>query len=221
MLWPSLLSGIQFGLAQHVHEHTEHEARLNYPFIQNLGQWESQTQYKVQLPSTTMFLEKDKFTYSFYDGAFLRDLHGKPGKSELPPTHTKAHGLKVHFKGINPKVKLTHENASSDYRNYYLGNDPARWATHVHSYKKVIYDEVYSGIDLAIYEKDHVLKYDFMVAPGQDPSKIQLVYEGADNLKLEHGNLYVTTSVSELIEHRPYAYQIVNGKQKRSRVLSS
>ncbi len=61
--------------------------------------------------------------------------------------------------------------------NYFIGNDPARWHTSVPTYAKVRYAGIYPGIDLVYYgnpSADGQLEYDFVVAPGADPSVIAL-----------------------------------------------
>lgn len=50
-----------------------------------------------------------------------------------------------------------------------------------------------------------------MVAPGADPAQIKLAFEGVlPELTLD-GDLRLKTSVNEVIEKAPYAYQIIDG----------
>jgi hypothetical protein len=59
--------------------------------------------------------------------------------------------------------------------NYFIGNDPKKWRTNVPTYAKVKYQGVYPGIDLVYYgNQGGQLEYDFVVAPGADPSVIAL-----------------------------------------------
>lgn len=52
-----------------------------------------------------------------------------------------------------------------------------------------------------------------MVAAQADPSSIQLNYEGLDSIYLNEGNLKLITSINEMTEQKPYAYQFINGVQ--------
>lgn len=80
---------------------------------------------------------------------------------------------------------------------------------------KVHYRDVYPGIDLVYYEKQQQLEYDFVVAPGADPKKIQLGFKGVDKIVLDaQGNLILQTPAGEFTEHRPEIYQKINGKRK-------
>ena len=63
--------------------------------------------------------------------------------------------------------------------NYFIGNDPTKWRTNVPQFSKVKYAGVYPGIDLVFYGNQRNLEYDFVVAPGADPTRIALDVEGA------------------------------------------
>ncbi len=57
--------------------------------------------------------------------------------------------------------------------NYFVGNDPKKWRTNVPTYEKVRYHNVYPAVDLEYYgNQGGQLEYDFIVAPGADPSAI-------------------------------------------------
>src|ERR1043166_1440641 len=53
--------------------------------------------------------------------------------------------------GANAKVKLRGDDQLIERRNYLLGNDAARWQTDVPTFRKVIYEDVYRGINLTYY----------------------------------------------------------------------
>ncbi|MCA1702529.1 MAG: SBBP repeat-containing protein, partial [Actinobacteria bacterium] len=80
---------------------------------------------------------------------------------------------------------------------------------------RVAYSGVYPGIDLAYYAKGNQVEYDFVVAPGADPSVIRLGIEGADSLRLDKaGNLVMATAAGELTQHKPVLYQDVDGVRR-------
>ena len=64
------------------------------------------------------------------------------------------------------------------------------------------------------YGKEGLLEYDFMVAAGADPRTIRLGFDGADKLQVNRkGELLITTGKAQLVQHAPYAYQDIKGKQ--------
>jgi YVTN family beta-propeller protein len=102
--------------------------------------------------------------------------------------------------------------------SYFLGNDPKRWRTDVPTYAEVKYQNVYPGVDLVYYGNQGRLEYDFMVAPGADPSAIALAVEavppaggggGTPLLQVDatHGDLVIQTKGGKVRFHKPTVYQ--------------
>lgn len=58
------------------------------------------------------------------------------------------------------------------------------------------------------------LKYNFHVKAKADPSQIKLRYQGVDKIKLKDGALLLNLAVNQVIEQKPYAYQLINGAVK-------
>jgi len=83
----------------------------------------------------------------------------------------------------------------------------------------VEYPQVYPGVDLAYYGKQRELEFDFMLAPGADPGRIRLAFEGAQEALLEaDGRLRLRTASGDLWLGRPRVYQKrgeKNGKSPR------
>lgn len=92
--------------------------------------------------------------------------------------------------------------------NYFLGQDERRWRTNVTQYARVKYHDVYPGVDLVFYGAQGQLEYDFLIAPGSDPGRIQLQLEGARRARIEpSGDLAVQLADSEIRQLRPVVYQ--------------
>ncbi len=68
--------------------------------------------------------------------------------------------------------------------NYFVGNDASKWIHDVPTYQRVRFSGVYPGIDLVHYEREGKLEHDFVVAPGGDPGRIRLRFQGADSMQL-------------------------------------
>lgn len=91
------------------------------------------------------------------------------------------------------------------------GATPVRAPT----YERVRYDGVYPGVDLVYYGRARELEYDFVVAPGADPSPIALALEGAERIELDgEGALLVHTRAGMLRQPRPFAYQEIEGARR-------
>jgi uncharacterized protein (TIGR03437 family) len=98
--------------------------------------------------------------------------------------------------------------------SYFRGNDSSRWRSGIPQFGTVRYHDVYPGVDVVYYGNQGNLEYDFQIAPGADPAKIQIAYEGAKNLKIEaNGDLIFTTKTGEVRQRSPMVYQELDGKR--------
>lgn len=177
--------------------------------VQNLGQWESAILFKASLHGGAVFAERDGFTFAilhpeqlkaFYAGKFAPD-HASSGIID-------AAAYKIHFVNCNASAIVEGHAPTQGYHNYFVGNDPSKWATKVPKYQEITYQDLYPGIDLLLTQEDEHLKYEFTLAPGASPNAIQLDYEGVQNLFVSKGNLIIATSVAQLVELQPIAYQL-------------
>ncbi len=83
--------------------------------------------------------------------------------------------LRMRLVGANASAVVTGADELPGKSNYFIGNDPKKWRTNVATYAKVKYHNVYPGVDLVYYgNQGGQLEYDFVVAPGADPSAIKL-----------------------------------------------
>ncbi|MGO9094328.1 MAG: SBBP repeat-containing protein [Bryobacteraceae bacterium] len=83
------------------------------------------------------------------------------------------------------------------------------------SFARVEYPQVYPGVDLAYYGKQRELEFDFRLAPGADPSRIRLSFEGAQEVLLEaDGRLRLRTGSGDLWLGRPRVYQKRGGEER-------
>ena len=132
-----------------------------------------------------------------------------------PPTHTKQHVLRMKLMGANSATRVTGVDELPGKSNYLLGNDPKQWRTNVAHYAKVKYQAVYPGIDLIYYGREQQLEYDFIVAPGAEPSAIRQDFEGAQSVDIDTtGNLVLRTRGGELHQRKPFIYQETNGQKR-------
>jgi len=118
--------------------------------------------------------------------------------------------------GTNPQAHVVGLDRLPGVVNYYIGNDRSRWHTHVPTYAEVSYRAVYKGVDLVYHGRQGQLEYDFDVAPGADPSAIQLLIEGGAAPRLDGaGNLVVGAGAGARVLHeKPVAYQTDGGARR-------
>ncbi len=219
------------------------DSGTSFEFIENKGQWESIIKYKGELPTGIFYLHSNGFTVDLANPDDLRALNAhdhqpnKAGKSNKKIDYSKdlsgrvtdqqvtnslhsktvrKHAYRVEFIGANANPEIVSEKPLNTYNNYFIGDDPSKWATGVKIYNAVTYKNIYPNIDIRYYSEGSRLKYDLIVRPGGDPSKIVIRYTGADKLSIKNNDLVIRTSVGEVKELYPYSYQSDNikGRQK-------
>ena len=177
-----------------------------YLFIENKGQFPDFVLSKVKIPNGAIFIQKGKLTYAFYDGDQVQDNHNLVRNDNW----IDAHSVTMEFLNSNEKLNYKLSNKSHYFENYYNNN---KWATNVYSYQKFYNKNIYSGIDLQMYSHFGTLKYDLIIHPKSSTKKIKLKYSGHDDIFLKDGNLILKTSINQIKELAPYAYQIINEKK--------
>jgi hypothetical protein len=108
------------------------------------------------------------------------------------------------FEGASPSPVVETRDELPGRYHFFIDNDPAGWHRNVRSYARVIYRDVYPGIDVEYYEKDGHLEYDLVLRPGADPTVIQLRCAGADGLSLTgDGSLRIATGLGDILHTAP------------------
>ncbi len=188
----------------------------NLKFIENKNQWDQNVLFGADVESGMLFLEKKCITFNLVKSADVKHSHAHHGytKNHLPSDDiVHFHSYQVEFLNAND-AEIVPSEKSYDYCNYFIGNDAKKWANKAYKYDFVEYKNLYNDIDFKLYSNKHFLKYDFILKPNANPDNIQLKYKYVDNIKLSKGHLVIETSVNQIVELRPYCYQIINGTEK-------
>ena len=129
---------------------------------------------------------------------------------------TREASLKMRVLGANPDAVAQGLDARPGRIHSLVGHDPRKWQTDGRAYARVLYREIYPGIDLAYYgTRGQGLEYDFVVAPGANPRAIRLGFEGADRIELSaDGDLLLHVGAASLRFGKPVVYQRVGGARR-------
>jgi hypothetical protein len=170
--------------------------RLPLSFEANEGQSDPRVRFLARGPGFTLFLTTSA-------EAVLVSGQGQPQV------------VRIELADANPRPEVcaSEERAANGY--YFIGNDPMRWRNRVAHYGRVRYAAVYPGIDLVYYGNGGRLEYDWVVAPGADPRRIQMRLATAGSLRLDEasGDLELTGTDGEIRLHKPMAYQMMAGQR--------
>ncbi len=121
--------------------------------------------------------------------------------------------LRMSLVGANPRANGVAKAPQAGVVSYLIGNDPSRWHAGIPTYGKVDYEQVYPGVDLRYYGKQRRLEYDFVIAPGADPSRIVWRIEGAGVRVDRKGNLILRAPNGTATFEKPLAYQMEGARR--------
>ncbi|MES2761398.1 MAG: PKD domain-containing protein [Bacteroidota bacterium] len=178
-------------------------------FAQNKGQWNDKVLFEGKFKGGKVFLERQGFSYIFYPKDGLESLHHKHDEVGSFTYHS----VKMDFENCNSNPQIQQSDSNSFFENYFIGNDPSKWASRVKSYKQIKYHDLYKGIDLKLFSDKNNFRFDFVIKPGADVNQLVMNFTGQDRLSVVDGDLIIHTEVGEIAQQAPYAYQIINGKE--------
>jgi uncharacterized protein (TIGR03437 family) len=187
--------------------------RLPMNFEVNQGQAEDGVKFIARGHGYQIFLS---------EGEAALVLHGgdSPKSAEPESAFPQTTSNVLRFKTVGGKnaSRIAGIDLLPGKSNYLIGNDPQKWRTGIPNYARVEYQEVYPGIDLAFYGSQTRLEYDFIVAPGVDPSQVTMSVEGADRLELDaSGDLVMHVGEAKLYHRAPLSYQNQNASKRNVR----
>ncbi|HEV7473779.1 MAG TPA: SBBP repeat-containing protein, partial [Pyrinomonadaceae bacterium] len=184
--------------------------KLPLSFARNRGQANRRVSFIARGPGYGLFLTSDE--------AVLALRAASPDRSDGDEQEPAANPLKVlrlKFVGANRKVIVEGQNESAGKLNYFIGNNPRHWHTNIPTFSQVRYRNAYPGVDLVYHGNQQQLEYDFLVAPGASPQQIRLAFTGAQKISVDsNGDLVLDTGAGEVYQHKPIAYQEVNGERR-------
>jgi YD repeat-containing protein len=116
--------------------------------------------------------------------------------------------VRLRLAGANGHPRMEGAGALPTRSNYLLGDDPRRWHTGLAHYARVRVADVYPGVDMVFRESQRQLEYDLVLAPGADPRRIRLAFEGAESITIGAlGELILHTANGDLLQHAPAVFQ--------------
>ncbi len=179
----------------HMRPHlAEAYGRLPLSFEVNRGQAPEPVEFLARGAGYTLFLTPD--------GATLVLTGPQAGAQDA--AHRSE--LTMRLAGADPAVTASGVEKLPGEANYFLGNDPKAWHTHIPTFGRVAYHNIYPGVDLVYYGHSGQLEYDFVVAPGADPRQIQLALDAKPHVTA-NGDLALPMGLSEVRFQKPVIYQ--------------
>ena len=194
-LWVMLLSCLPQQLL--AHDHQEGGAY----FVPNRGQFPTEVLAQLDLPALRIFVLKDGFTWLSSSVEDLNAIH----QGNHPTDLVRQHAWQTRFEGSSFAGEIVWEEAQAFELNYFIGQDPSRWASAIRPYKTMLLKDFYPGIDLRL-DAHSGFKYEFHVHPGANPGLVRAGVHGLQPELLPDGRLHYPAQTGSYYELPPKAW---------------
>lgn len=186
-------------------------------FIENQGQMNEKVAYYVRGSDKTLYFTSTGVTFALMkgkekaDSMDIRDIC-EPSNEERAEPEYERWIVKLDFLDMNI-VKPRGEEKQEAIFSYFRGKS-REWKTGIPTFNRIIYEDLWPGIDLVYFGFMNGIKYEFIVKPGSDVGMIRLVYQGVSDVhKNEMGALEISTPACCFEDGAPLAYQVIDGNK--------
>lgn len=207
----------------------------NLELVENKGQWPEQVKFRATTSVGAFFLQKDGYKMLLNNREDLKEMaermHGHSHASGAVDSNLsyksastsnvnsdkftlRSHAYEMRFLHASTSPQIIADKPLEAYNNYFIGNDPSKWASNCKIYQGVSYKNVYPGVDVRYYTSEGRLKYDIIVNPGASVERIAMHFDGVDGLEIRNERLIIKTSVDDVQELKPYTYQPLSSGRK-------
>jgi uncharacterized repeat protein (TIGR01451 family) len=184
--------------------------KLPLSFEANRGQTDPSVAFVSRASGSTLFLTPTSAVLALkrWPKGAVNTVNANP-----PPARTDA--VRMRIVGANRKSQIVGREPLPGKSSYFKGNDPSNWQSSVPTYAQVEYRDLYPGVNLVYYGNEHQLEYDFVIAPGVNPSAIKLAFEGVQKISLDAGgDLVLHKAGNEIRMRKPLVYQEADGARQ-------
>ena len=206
------LSFFHHSFSQNHSKHTpiiQPEERL----VENKGQWPDGVLFNTKMEGGKVWFQQHKMIYHLQDYSAMHESHAMKDTS-FTSDEFKQKVVHVNFLGSNLVTEIEKTGKSAVYYNFFKGNDQSKWVSDVHSFSSFTLKNFYDGTDFNVSSKGDAVKYELVVKARNNPDIIKLEYSGHNKLFIDQeGNLIIETSLGKVMEKKPYAYQLIKGKE--------
>ena len=166
-------------------------------FEKILGNMMKKVQFALNKKECTTFFNDNEIILSFRSNEKIQELKELENSLILNEEDKKysKYGiniLRVSFENGNKSPQIIGKNEFNCRLNYFKGENSLNWKCSIPLYEKLLYKEIYKGIDILYYESEGTIKWEFQVSSKKSLDKILLNFQGANNIYLdEEGNINI------------------------------
>jgi hypothetical protein len=175
-------------------------------FEPNRGQTDGRATFLARGAGYAVFLTADGATLAL--AARRETAPGETAGEAAKDASSVREAIRMDIVDARRDAVVTPEQPLGGRSNYFRGHDASKWITDVPQFGRVRYVGVYDGVDAVFYGNQESLEYDFVVAPGADPSQIRIRFQGQESLDVSaEGDLVLRMQNGELRQYRAVVTQ--------------
>jgi hypothetical protein len=185
-------------------------------FVENKGQLVDQNHstnpdvlFLSSGPGLNVLLKKTGYSYEIrrtHNIPFISPLHQNNILTLLNDVVTNIDRIDISFEKMNEDVTIFADEVTSGYYNYFLNG---KEITHVRSFKKVTYKNIYRHTDIEfIIDEEGNVKYNIILHEGASIDDIRMKISGAGNIRIQNNEIEFITKAGTITEKIPVSYYI-------------
>ncbi|MCS7188461.1 MAG: SBBP repeat-containing protein [Bacteroidia bacterium] len=191
----SLLTGLICIVFPYLYSQDRADLAYRQPyFIENKGQWPAEVLYLCRLGRADIWITCYGLNIAFYQVYEKKEDTQEAmlwaDNPKAPLREGEIIGQRILLKYQNKNEYFTAEGVGKlpGYYNYLIGSDPRSHITGVGLYNEVWLRGIYPGIDIRYYFDEGHFRYDWVVEPYADVSRIRFSIEGAESIYQSDAN---------------------------------
>jgi hypothetical protein len=150
-------------------------------------------------------LRKTGYSYELFNTNDLPDPDRKFSNqpSDFLRSNIQSSRIDIDFLGMKNSPQIIAEEKSTGFLNYIING---KEVYDIHSYKKIIYKDVFERTDIEFLIQNSSFKYNIILHPGANIDELKFLCKGANSISNENGILNFETLLGKITESIPFSY---------------
>ena len=172
-------------------------------FIPNAGQWQDPVDFMARTGPMTTWFTAGGWTFTLQEPVTADD----PGASRAGVA------VRMSFVGAQPDVTPRGAGRHASRHNFY---SDAAAVDGVSAAARLVYDDLYEGVDVLVRPNQGRLEYDVRLAAGADLDAVAVRLEGADGYDIDDaGALVMATALGPVVQPAPLTWTVLPDGSRR------
>jgi hypothetical protein len=148
-------------------------------FVVNRGQMDPSVLFYATGPNAAVFFTRTAVVIDQWQTEGPARIEKRVGVDLAPPLHRRGRSVWIRFDGGRAEAAAEGVGQLPMRLNFLYGQDPTDWHTDVPAYSRVVYRDLWPGIDLTYAIEGGRVTCTPVAREGADPRDARFIYEGA------------------------------------------